>query len=282
MNRTNHDISYEESPLGITIAFCNTPGGYHPSHWHEEMELLYPLNGEAAITVEHTAYKLSKKNVTVVESCKIHSTLTYDDSMFLRILIRKELLEYCMPGITLCSIHCIPEQIDEAQFPEYYKICELLATLTRLYIQDTPSFRMEAECLILQAISRLVRFFSTKNTLDEAAADPLSVSRIRSIIRYAEQHYHENISLQDAAAHIGISREYFCRLFKQNIGVSFLRYLNDLRLSKAYHDLQYCDLSISEIMEKNGFSGQKQFNRTFKERYGCTPSSVRNAPKNIR
>lgn len=276
MSQTFLKKVFESSQLGIFLSFCTTPGGYHPSHWHEEMELLYPLNGEADITVDNKTYKLPKKNVTVIECCKIHSTYAHDDSsMCLRIRISKECLQAYMPDITLRQIHCIPEDIRPEQFTEYYKICELLAELTRLYMYDAAYFRLEAEGLVLQAVARLLRFFSSDSTPDISSSDPLTIERIRDVIRYTEQHYQENISLQDAAAFLGISREYFCRIFKKNVGVSFLQYLNEVRLSKIYHDLQTTSLPIAEIMEKNGFTNQKRFNQSFKKMYGCTPSSIR-------
>lgn len=275
MNQANHETIFETSVLGISLAFCSTPGGYHPSHWHEEMEILYPLNGEADITVENKTYKLPNKNATVVESYKIHSTFSSKNAMILRILISKKLLTNYMPDIMLCQIRCIPDNISVEQFPQYYKVCELLAELTRLYIYDAVAFHLEAEGLILQATAILIRFFSIKETTDSPRTDPVTVERIRSVIRYVEQHYYENISLQDVASHIGISREYFCRMFKKNMGNSFLQYLNDVRLAKIYCDLQTTSLPVSEIMEKNGLTCQKQFNKSFKKRYGCTPSSVR-------
>ena len=61
------------------------------------------------------------------------------------------------------------------------------------------------------------------------------------------------------------------------MNLSFLNYLNEVRLAHVYHDLQTSDLPISEIMLQNGLTNQKLFNRTFKELYGCTPSEVRKA-----
>lgn len=276
MDQPYYKKIFESSPLGIFLSFHTTPGGYHPAHWHEEMELLYPLNGEADITIENKTYQLPKKNVMAIECCKVHSTFAHDDSsMYLRIHILKDHLQNYIPEIANCQIQCIPELISQEQFPEYYKICSLLAELTRLYMYDALAFRLEAEGLILQALARLLRFFSSKDAKSPFSSDPLSVERIRSVIRYVEEHFQENISLQDAASFLGISREHFCRIFKKNTGTSFLHYLDEVRLSKIYSDLQATSLPVAEIMEKNGFTNQKRFHQSFKKMYGCTPSSIR-------
>ena len=59
------------------------------------------------------------------------------------------------------------------------------------------------------------------------------------------------------------------------MGMSFLQYVNEVRVSHIYQDLIRKDTPIYEIAEQNGFHNQKLFNRTFKSIYGCTPSSVR-------
>ena len=114
MRQPFYQKTYESSPLGIFLSFYTTPGGYHPSHWHEEMELLYLLNGKADITVENKTYQLPKKNVTVIECCQIHSTYAHDDSsMYLRIRISKEKLKNYMPDIADCQIQCIPKDVSD-------------------------------------------------------------------------------------------------------------------------------------------------------------------------
>lgn len=61
------------------------------------------------------------------------------------------------------------------------------------------------------------------------------------------------------------------------MGTSFLNYLNETRLAHIYGDLITTDAPIAEVMENNGFTNQKLFNRAFKELYGCPPSLVRKA-----
>ena len=140
---------------------------------------------------------------------------------------------------------------------------------------DIPFFRLEAEGIILQTVAQLIRYFSSTSAVQLADTHLMTIDRIRKVMSYVEEHYKENISLQDVSDLLGIGKEYFCRFFKKNMGLSFLQYLNEVRLSHIYQGLMDTDLPIAELMEENGFSNQKLFNRSFKELYGCTPSSVR-------
>ena len=85
----------------------------------------------------------------------------------------------------------------------------------------------------------------------------------------------EEIILEDAALELGLNREYFCRMFKKNMGISFISYVNQVRIDHIYQDLIHTDDSILEITERHGFFNQKLFYQMFKERYQCTPVKLR-------
>ncbi len=270
MNHKEIEIS------GILIAYQTVTGGHRPHHWHEELELLYPLNGESSITIEGKKYRLLKKHLIAVESCKVHSTHSYKDtSMYICIHILKKHMQTFFPDIELYQIECYPEQIPDERFPAYLEICRMMETLTRIYIEDATAFQLEAQGLVFQILARLIRDFSTNTAPKLNDTDVLTRERIREIIAYVEEHFREPVSLQDIASHIGVGKEYFCRFFKKNMGISFVNYLNETRLTHSYHDLVSTDAPVAEIMEANGFTNQKLFNRAFKELYGCTPSAAR-------
>lgn len=277
------DLSYETyrkvDTEGIYLSYSTAPGGYHPLHWHEEIELLYQLNGRSDIQIDGKKYQIQNKLLTVINSRQVHSIHTYSDtSMFICVHISKKLIEKYIPDIDLYRIYCIPDDIPDSQFPEYLSVCRQMEALLRLYITDKPAWQMESEGIILQVLAQLIRHFSRKFAPDEiglSSADRISFNRIRDVITYVEEHFREPISLQDIAGHLSLGREYFCRFFKKNMGMSFLRYLNEVRISHVYRDLEQTDAPIAEIAEKNGFHNQKLFNRTFREVYGCTPSAVR-------
>lgn len=65
--------------------------------------------------------------------------------------------------------------------------------------------------------------------------------------------------MQTAADVIGFNKDYFCRFFKQCLGVSFVKYLNHVKMDHIYHDLIETDEEILQILEKHDFENQKLF-----------------------
>ena len=240
------------------------------------MENLDPLNGEIDLLIEGRRHPLHKKIRAVSESSQGHCTYAHDKtSMFVNIHLSKKLLESYLPDIGLRQIRCTGDDIGDGQFPGYREVCELMEALTRLYIMDLPVYALEAEGLVLQILAHLLRDFSAAAAFPSSTMDKMTVERIRSIITYTEAHFQEPVTLSQGADHLGLGKEYFCRFFKKNMGMSFLNYVNEVRLSHVYQDLLNTDAPVAQIMEKNGFTNQKLFNRAFKELYKQTPSSVR-------
>jgi AraC-like DNA-binding protein len=265
MNHSYHENMKKISDSGIQISYHTVSGGYRPPHWHEELELLYQLNGETDIHIEGEKYHLLKKHVLVVNSSKVHSTYCKDSTeMFVCVHISpKNMRKY------------IPEKISDDCFPHYLEICKLMEKLTRIYIEDAFAFSMEAEGIILQILALLLRYFATNTVPVEKSKDILIKERIHDVILYVDEHYFEQISLSEIAAQVGLEKNYFCRFFKTHMGMSFHQYLNEIRLSHIYQDIISTQDSIKEIAERNGMTNQKLFNHTFKELYGCKPSEVR-------
>ena len=126
MSHAFYETMKETKSLGIQLGFYSVPGGYHPPHWHDELEILYYLNGGTEICVEHKTFQIPKKQIIVIDSRQIHSTHTSDaTAMFVCIHISKaKLLEY-VPDAESLAIRCLPEDITEKNFPVYLEICRL-------------------------------------------------------------------------------------------------------------------------------------------------------------
>ena len=205
-----YEIFREINEAGIQLAYHTIPGGYHPLHWHEELELLFPLNGDADVTIDGKTYKLRHRQLLAVESEQVHSTNTSSDRlMCLCIHISKALMRRYMPDIEFFRIHCIPDEIPDSQFEEYLRLCQMAETLTRLYIEELPASLLESEGIILQILAHLMRHFAYKTAPELSSAHMQARQKLRDIITYVGEHFQQPVSLPDAAGLPALYREYF-------------------------------------------------------------------------
>ena len=79
------------------------------------------------------------------------------------------------------------------------------------------------------------------------------------------------LSLDHVSNHVGLSKNYFCMLFHQFVGISFSNYLKQERFNMAKKLLVTTNLRIFEISDVCGFSNTKYFSYAFKQAFGKTP-----------
>ena len=95
---------------------------------------------------------------------------------------------------------------------------------------------------------------------------------VLSAIKFIQFNYSHDISVDDIAKAVGVSRSHLYRVFMANVGQSPIDYLTDYRISEACHLLKNTSLSIAEIAVSVGFFDQFYFSRVFKKVKGVPPS----------
>ncbi len=106
------------------------------------------------------------------------------------------------------------------------------------------------------------------------AKTPISPEISKAII-YMKTHAKENISIDDIAASVSMSRFYFSRRFHGEVGLSPHEYLMNLRISYAKNRLSASNDSIEQIALDCAFSSSSNFIRAFKKSTGVTPFRFR-------
>jgi len=101
-------------------------------------------------------------------------------------------------------------------------------------------------------------------------------AELRQTILFIEEHFHEDISLHEIAGSIPMSESNFSRLFKKQMGVSFVEYLTQLRMEKAKELLRRPDEKVYEIALAVGYQDSRYFSQIFRKYTGDTPSEYRN------
>ncbi|TES57947.1 response regulator transcription factor [Halalkalibacterium halodurans] len=97
---------------------------------------------------------------------------------------------------------------------------------------------------------------------------------IEQVMIYIEKHLAENITLQDIADELYISRNYLGQIFKKVVGESFKNYVTRLRMEKAKKMIQEGNFLIYEVSEKVGYVNPAYFTTMFKKYTGYTPRDL--------
>ncbi len=95
---------------------------------------------------------------------------------------------------------------------------------------------------------------------------------VKATREYLENHYTEDISLEDMASQVNISPQYFSKLIKKTTGFNFIDWLSMLRVKKAKELLTDSSLTVKEVCFMVGYKDPNYFSRIFKKRIGITPS----------
>lgn len=98
---------------------------------------------------------------------------------------------------------------------------------------------------------------------------------IERAIAFMDEHECQNITLDEIAAHVHLSRIYFHNLFLAATGRTPHRYLLERRIARARQLLMTTDRSLWQIALECGFSSQSYFNQVFRKELGCTPMQYR-------
>lgn len=106
-------------------------------------------------------------------------------------------------------------------------------------------------------------------------ADTDSKSRIRMAIQYIQEHYSENLPVNELAARFDMSPNYFSSVFKKEMNQSAVNYITEYRVQKAREYLETSDWSVVEIARKVGYEDNQYFFRVFKKYAGQTPLQYR-------
>ena len=140
--------------------------------------------------------------------------------------------------------------------------------------------RVEASQLFVSAISQAIAVHIARNyaeTVDESrrGTPPLPAYKLKRVTELMAQHIAEDLSLDQLAAQVGLSKFHFDRLFKRATGLSPSRYQIELRLNEARRLLRETKKSILNVALEVGYTNPSHFAKLFRRETGLTPSDYR-------
>ena len=261
-------ITTPKNPIS-TVAVCDW-------HFHNEYELLLALEGTKVIITSDAEYSMQRGDVLFINRKVPHKTITYPDS-------RTIMLQFKNPFSSddavnhFISFRDSKDTHDVLLFRADSEHCApLKAYITDIvaeYTDKKPAYEEFIRGYLAEMVAyfyrhRIIAHHSNQSALSE-------VQRIMPALEYINTHYHEPITLDSISKQLLIDRSHFCRLFKKSTNMTFIDYINSMRIYHAEQLLIKTQISITEISFQVGFSSTAYFIKVFKRYNLCTPSNYR-------
>jgi AraC-like DNA-binding protein/mannose-6-phosphate isomerase-like protein (cupin superfamily) len=255
------------------------------THWHEELEILYILEGSMLLQIDAQAFMVSKGDIILIPPNLVHGATgcsNYHCSFYAIVF---------HPSFIFSALNDIIQQsylepffikndksfyyIDEKS-KDQDKILHNVTSIIEAYNSRGFGFELLIKSYVLQILYHLLEInFDKKNELSKD--DLLTTLRIKKILTFLHDNYQKSFSLRDWASNIDLSKEQFCRIFKKHFNKTPIEYLMHYRISKAADLLIHSDLPIIDIAFETGFESANYFTIVFKNKTQMTPRQFRNS-----
>ena len=275
MQNYQHKLLTDLDETGFGVKFENKLSAYTPPHWHKAVELLLFVKGRVTCNFENTTLHAKPGDIYLINSHQVHATKCSRNATYLCVHILPSQMCKFVPNFDQLSFSLTFDPEDQTKSMAYEQLRIHLQEILRQTEATHLAYKLERQAKLFAVTALLVKYFSQPLAVEETTLQRSDMTRLEPLLEYIQLHHAEELPLDDAANFMGLNKEYFCRLFKKNMGVSYLQYVYQVRTTAFCRELETSDDPISEIAERHGFRDPKMLNQYFREIYGCTPSEKR-------
>ena len=264
-------VTYPED-ASFRMWYSDVPWRYDP-HTHSAVEIVMTLEGQVDYLTEERTWQVQKDEILIIPPGMTHGLNMEQGSSRLLFLfepdVLQSLLDWKRQGAFLERVFYLHDGSEA-----HTQIRELLLEAAELYRNRDSMWNTLCFSLLLRVYAILAREYLADAQIPGRREGTSSMDRevVAAAMNYINNHYQENLTLDDVAGFIGFSRFYFSRSFKQQTGFSFKDYLIRKRVQVAMGLLIETNLSMKDIAQRSGFGSVATFNRVFREQKQCTPS----------
>ncbi len=241
------------------------------SHVNNDIELFYVMEGPVDFFLEDRHYNLEKDDFIIVNVDRKHGYNADKNCLIASMHISYAKL--CKMLKTNVVFFWCNTAIDNNEICEEVRI--IIKKIITEQNKDDPE-EIYLHSLYYELLCILTHDFLL-NKDDAQYADEVHKfdERKHNIAEYIRLNYDKQISLGELADKLYLSNAYLSKYIKKQFGMSFIDYVNNVRLNHAVEQLLYSDKSVVRIAMDTGFASSAALNKTFKEKYSMTPSAYR-------
>ena len=236
------------------------------AHRHDAYEIYYLIEGSRVFFIDKSFFRVKEGDFILVPKGVFHRTT---GGAYTRTVINfstSYLQEFCTPKSMSILLKAFERYQVHPEEKSRERALNILLEMQELF------FKQEDRIFIL--LTELLDILTQSTTIDRTMLSERE-EKISDIIEYTNKNYMDITSIQDISNTFYLSKEYFCRLFKKHMGITFSDYLNKIKLQHAANFLITTEKQLPEIATMCGFHSSSYFCKAFKKEYGITPNTYK-------
>lgn len=255
--------------------------------WHDEVEIIYILEGEGVFIIDGRDYRVRSKSFILLNPNQLHSakatigrpivyeSIKFKYEMLLSVFPDTTSIEYILPLIQ--NIKYLPNTILPVM-PIHKDVLSLFELIGNLWKDHSTMKLLLAKSYLLHLLYILYknRYVYRRNA--STIITP-GTELVRESITYIHDHYEEELNLDFMCVNLETSKPNLCRVFKRHTNKTITEFLNEYRIKIACDYLIQSDMAIADIAYKVGYNHLSYFNTRFKKNTLLTPKQFRFAYK---
>ena len=256
-------------------------------HAHDYLELAYVQSGHMEHHINGHVYTLGPGDFFIVDYDTAHAyhRVSQEKLTVQNILFYPEFLDRGLTGVRFFrdmmrsyllrfAYQTLRDDPTGMTFQDDDgKIRALINDIYTEYAQKNYGYLEYIRCILVELLILIMR------KIGQQACLPAKSEVVAKMIKYANEHYAQQLRLSNLSHLLGYSVPHLSQKFSKEIGMGFMDYVHQVRIAHACQLLEITNMTVSEIAEAVGYSGTKYFTEIFKANLSLTPKAFRNLHK---
>lgn len=248
-------------------------------HWHSYFEITWILEGKGNYFVNGQEYTMEKDDIIIFNNVEPHGWKLLGGNMKLLVMIFSP--EFVAEKISVFDAEYLKPFVERgSNFKNRVGREEKVNEEIRISIREIhqewnerkEGYPLMIKANVLRILTMLIRAYQDETKSGEMLKEKKNaMKRLEQAFTYINDHYCEKITLEEVAASVYMSSNYFSSYFRRVANISFSDYVTRLRVNRAREMLRENGANVTEIAMECGFNNISNFYRLYKKHMGKTP-----------
>lgn len=255
-------------------------------HYHDCLELNVVEEGGGYYIINGRKYNISKDDIFVINNKEPHMAV-HGENFQLSVIVFDIDLLWRNKGISSCLTPFFNRKDEfshqiKSVNKNHGEMTEIFKKICEEYNNREKGWQMAVESLLMYLLTLIYRCYDEMEELEETSDNfEKMYSRISVVMKYLAENFREEITLEQIASEVSLSRHYLCKCFKKITGKTIFEYIEQLRVQYSCYLLKTTDDSIMDVALLAGFNSVNYYNRVFKRIVKMTPGQYRKENINL-